>query len=306
MSVSRYTINIDNKIIQINKLDTNEYEFTMDYQYLQYYGKSFLKELKITKFQDYLKFCEQKEEFTLKEINEVFYLSIPIPFTDSNEIITLKKPELTESAEFKILLKKQQDEFTKQLNAQENEIQQLKKQLNPEKDYIVIDGDARIFAINAKHFQAFKKFIIKNIDKVIRKEKMTENIMYNLKQAKTTDDLIKCFDGISLRTITFQCLFDFLKEQNYFITDIITDGKQQNANAFEEYINCSTYYLGSYPIKYIIEFIPSEHKMVEFTMDYDKLITQDYIGKYLFKLIKFGTRNNSNHSCYYNMFITYE
>lgn len=306
-----YTITIGDKTIKINKIIinneyTNEYEFIMDYQYLQYYGKSFLKELKLNKFQDYLKFYEQKEELTLKEINDDFYLSFPIPFTDNFEVITLKKPELTESAEFKILLKKQQDEFTKKINAQQEEIQKLKKQLNPTKEYIVIDSDSQIFTINPKDFHAFKTFIIKNIDKAIPKDKMTDNIMYTLKEAKTTKNLIECFASIGLRTITFRCLFNFLKHQNYFITDIIVDGKNRNSNDYYDYVTSAECYLFNHSIKYIIEYKTlSENKMIDYTMDYD-IFTQQNMGKYPFTLIKFGSKNNSSHASYYNMFITYE
>jgi hypothetical protein len=125
MSATEFNITISNKIIKINKIlidnqYTNEYEFNMDYQYIQYYGKSFLKDLKINKFQDYIRFYEQKGEFILTEIDNDYYLELPIPFTDRYECIILKKPELTEIDELKILIKQQQDEFNKQLKDQEN------------------------------------------------------------------------------------------------------------------------------------------------------------------------------------------
>lgn len=136
MSADQFTITIGDKTIKINKIiinneHTNEYEFIIDYNYLQYYGKSFLKELKLDKFEDYLKFYEQNEEIKIKEINNNFYLELPIPFSTNCEIITLKKPELNEMDEFKILLKKQQDEFTEKLR---QETEKLRQETEKNKD----------------------------------------------------------------------------------------------------------------------------------------------------------------------------
>ena len=61
-----YLIIVDNLNININKLDTNEYEFITTFEYLDYYGKSFLKNLN---FIDDLHLCAFKTP-----ISKVFYL----------------------------------------------------------------------------------------------------------------------------------------------------------------------------------------------------------------------------------------
>lgn len=90
-----FELNVDGNKINIKKLDTNEYEFTMEHDYLTYFGKSFLKELAFPKFQEYLQFYEEKEEIKFKKINNDFMLELPIPFQDKYEIVQLTCLELT-------------------------------------------------------------------------------------------------------------------------------------------------------------------------------------------------------------------
>jgi hypothetical protein len=313
----QYQITVDDKTIQIKKLDTNEYEFTMDYQYLQYYGKSFLKDLQINKFQDYLKFYEQKEEIKIKEISNNFYLELPIPFTTNCEIITLKKPELTECAEFKILLKKQEDEFkmllklqqdnfNKQLEAQKKEFSEqntiLKKELDaqnniftkklekqethlevqyyelikefkPDKYYIIIHNNRFNFAFkdNYKFLNSFKDFIIRNINKIFDKDKISDSLIYNIKNCKSFKELDEFNATGYYSCFTFRLYFDYLKEMNYFINNI-TINKFTNTNYYDNdkteslltsisyYIN-NPYYTNN-PI--IIEFTTSKNKMKDY------------------------------------------
>jgi hypothetical protein len=294
--MSEFNINIGDKYIKINKLDTNEYEFIMNYEYLQYYGKSFLKEIKIDKFSDYINFYEQKEEILLIEIDGDFHLKFPIPFSYNYETIILKKPEISEIDEIKLLLKKQRDEFKQIITEQQYEIQKLKTKINPNKQYIIIDRN--YFHIHPKYFTSFKEFIIKNIDKMISKEDMNEKIIYNIKQSESSNDLVQHFRVIN-QYISFRCIFDYLKEQNCFINDIIIDNRSSQYYEFHLYDQPN--YTGEVYIKYMIEFISSENKMIDYTTYYNKFL-QNYISKYDFKIIKFISNNNTK----YTLFITYE
>jgi hypothetical protein len=127
----KYQITIDDKTIIIKKIDMNEYEFIMDYHYLQYYGQSFLKELKLNKFGDYLNYYEQKEEIDLYEINGGFQLNLPIPFTYEFVEIKLKLQEnITSLQEKYIELSNDLENKDEQFKDLLSDIKQKNKEIN--------------------------------------------------------------------------------------------------------------------------------------------------------------------------------
>jgi hypothetical protein len=99
-------IHVDEKIINIIKLETEEYEFKMIDEYVEYYGYSYLKNLKFPRFDKYLKYYEGIGEIKLSENDYGYTLEFPIPYHDEFEVVILKKKELSEVDELKITIKK--------------------------------------------------------------------------------------------------------------------------------------------------------------------------------------------------------
>ncbi len=101
---------INNQAISCTKLDTDEFEFTMKYDYLDYYGKSFLKELSfIEDMQEYF----NKSSITIEHFNKYALLTLSIPFSKKVVLVQLNRPEIDSDTEIRIELKKQEDRIEK-------------------------------------------------------------------------------------------------------------------------------------------------------------------------------------------------
>ena len=110
---------IDEKTINITKLDTDEYEFKMINEYIEYFGYSFLKNLKFPRLDKYFRHYEQIEEIKLYEFENGYKLEFPIPYHDEFEVVVLKRKEMTEIDELKITIQKNNDiidEYKKEID----------------------------------------------------------------------------------------------------------------------------------------------------------------------------------------------
>lgn len=101
-----FVLHAADELINIKKLDNDEYEFTTEHNYLFYSGKSFLKNLQIDNLQHYIDYCEEKQLFKIDMVNDDFILTLPIPFTNKNELIRMGKPDLDETQKLKKELEK--------------------------------------------------------------------------------------------------------------------------------------------------------------------------------------------------------
>jgi hypothetical protein len=103
-----FEIELDNLTINITKLDTGEYEFATTYQYLEYWGKSFIKSLSfVDNFQEY--FDCPMTKCSVDYFDKYIILTFPVPFSSKCELVQLNKPDINEIQELKILIKKQEE-----------------------------------------------------------------------------------------------------------------------------------------------------------------------------------------------------
>lgn len=111
-----YQLKVNNLAIKITKLDTDEYEFTTTFKYLDYYGKSFIKLLSfIDDFDGYLK----NTTFTIDYFDKHLILCCSVPYSNKCELVQLNKPEASEYEELSIMIK-QQDDIIRDLNRRLN------------------------------------------------------------------------------------------------------------------------------------------------------------------------------------------
>ncbi len=104
------SINIKGQIILFNKLDTSEYEFNMTYEYLDYCGKSFLKELNFVEdMEEYFK----QSNIILEHFSDHAILTLPIPFSKKVVLVKLNRPKNDSNTEIHIELLKQKDRIEK-------------------------------------------------------------------------------------------------------------------------------------------------------------------------------------------------
>jgi hypothetical protein len=108
----KWTVSVDingiNFSLYINKLDNDEYEFIIPYNYQDYYGKSFLKLFKnIDDFDEYFK----SKLIEVKVFDDNLILGLRLPYSKKFELVQLNKPEITEIEELKILIKKQSEKI---------------------------------------------------------------------------------------------------------------------------------------------------------------------------------------------------
>ena len=107
-----YQLKVNDLTIKITKLDTDEYEFTTTFKYLDYYGKSFMKLLSfIDDFDGYLK----NTTFTIDHFDKHLILCCSVPYSNKCELVQLNKPEASEYEELSIMIK-QQDDIIRDLN----------------------------------------------------------------------------------------------------------------------------------------------------------------------------------------------
>lgn len=100
------SFNIKGQIILFNKLDTDEFEFNMKYEYLDYCGKSFLKELSFVEdMEEYFK----QSDIILEHFSDHAILTLPIPFSKKVVLVRLNRPEIDSDTEIRIELLKQKD-----------------------------------------------------------------------------------------------------------------------------------------------------------------------------------------------------
>ncbi len=84
----------DGKIIKIDLREGGEYEFSLVHDYLEYTGRSFLKNLEfVEEMQEYL----DSQRPQLKYSPDKIVVELPVPFSRKLEIVELAKPIINEN-----------------------------------------------------------------------------------------------------------------------------------------------------------------------------------------------------------------
>lgn len=123
-----YKIYASNQLVEIKKLDTDEYEFSAVRDHIDYFGKSYLKGLAfITDFKNYLEASDKQIEFLPH--NKCIMVRLPLPFSDKFELVELKEVESDEFKKLSIMIKRTTEHFEKEINS-------LKIELKQSNDYI--------------------------------------------------------------------------------------------------------------------------------------------------------------------------
>lgn len=236
--MAEYKINssLSNNPIIIRKLDTNEYEFSTTYNYLEYYGKSFLKSLSfITEFNNYLDSLKNSIRIEFTD-NKFITIQFPIPFSDNSELVQLKTVEIDEFGKINIMIQKSSDELNKRIYDLENEVYNLKGEVTNLKEQIkntkktkpkfliVYFSERYLFLIKGMRFlypddeRCIISYIIDNKDDYINK--LTEQIVNDLilkKDTITFDELFNNHPSNSFSTI--KGLIELLAKFHFKVTN---------------------------------------------------------------------------------------
>ncbi len=145
-----YKIFANNQLVEIKKLDTNEYEFSAVRNHTEYFGKSYLKGLAfITDFKNYLKASSKQIEFLDNE--KCIMVQLPLPFSDKFELVELKKVESVEFKKLNVTIKKTTEYLEKEINS-------LKIKLEQSADHIKALENNLHKALENNSYKAQKKY----------------------------------------------------------------------------------------------------------------------------------------------------
>ncbi len=101
-------ITVGEHIVRITKLDNDEYEFHTTHEYLEYWGKSFMKLFAF--IDDISGLGEYAACYTIDIdfFSDYIILAFPVPFTKKSELVRLNKPAIDKITELSIVVKKQE------------------------------------------------------------------------------------------------------------------------------------------------------------------------------------------------------
>ncbi len=231
-----FKITTDEHSITIIKLDTDEYEFTSVHNYLEYYGKSYLKNLSfVMDFNGYLSVMQDKIKIEQVDTNYIM-IELPIPFSDSFELMQLKKVDVDEFQSLKITIAKSSDELRKHISEVNTDLRKtIENQIT-----INTDVDAKLRKIEnelsmmKKELEVFQErprsilgrfkggLCIDNILNLSDEAIMVERIM---------DDMNKYLTGL-----TEQIVYDLKNKKNIKFNDFINHLDISNIEKFIEFL----------------------------------------------------------------------
>jgi hypothetical protein len=115
--MQQYTIPLKSYQLVCVKLDTNEFEFSIHHNYIEYYGTSYFKKLSfITDLQSY--FNDNIKKITVELIDvKYFMIQFPVPYTTDFELVQLKIVEIDEFKKLNIMILKNSDDIKDQINS---------------------------------------------------------------------------------------------------------------------------------------------------------------------------------------------
>jgi hypothetical protein len=133
--MQQYTIPLKSCPLVFVKLDTDEYEFSTTRNYMEYYGKSYLKGLSfVTDYHSYFIDNIEKIKVELIDNDKSIMIQFPIPYSTKFELLQLKIVDIDEFKKLNIMILKNSDDIKEQINSLKIKADQsvntiLKKQL---------------------------------------------------------------------------------------------------------------------------------------------------------------------------------
>lgn len=119
--MQQYSIITKTYTIIFTKLDTDEYEFSTTYNYLEYYGKSYLKNLLfVTDIQCYLNDMNSKIKIEHLDSDKFIMIQFPVPYSNKFELVQLKMLEIDEYKKINVIISKNSDDIKKQISDLKN------------------------------------------------------------------------------------------------------------------------------------------------------------------------------------------
>lgn len=130
--MQQYSIVTKAHIIIFTKLDTDEYEFSTTYNYLEYCGKSYLKNLSfVNDFNCYLNEMYKKIKVEHIDSDKFIMVHLPIPYSDEFELIQLK---MLKNDDYINKVLKIQPHIAVNINKLEDDFKEIKRKNNKLED----------------------------------------------------------------------------------------------------------------------------------------------------------------------------
>jgi hypothetical protein len=118
---TQYKISLGHYNISFTKLDTDEYVFSAEHNYMEYYGKSYLKSLAfVTDFNGYLSNMSNAIKIKHIDVSGSIMIELPIPFSDKLEIVSLKIVEVDEFKKLNAVILRNSNEIKKEITMLKN------------------------------------------------------------------------------------------------------------------------------------------------------------------------------------------
>lgn len=276
--MQQYNIITEKYSILLTKLDTDEYEFSTTYNYLEYYGKSYLKNLSfVSEFQCYLNEMNSKIKIEHLDSDKFIMVQFPVPYSDKFELVQLKMLEIDEFKKINVIISKSSDDLKKQISdlkakADESINKVLKNQLTANKEI-----KSKISQLEGEYKEISKKLLELKRKTADKKKNFIIGILINGSISNRDSDMYVSNPSDEIEMVNY-----FKKNKNKYCVNLPND-------VYDELNKCSkiNILVGGYSdinfrtITSFIEILTSCH----FKLTNNSYITEPN-GKFHFEYVK--------------------